>query len=286
MSDQTKTALTGLCDIFVGITAEGVEESAASSVGYGLTLAKTAGAHLTIQSAAWHWSSDRAWLGSFDDGFVAAEDRRLDRLAQAAAERAAGESAQAGVVCATETPRLAYPAIVERLVAHARLYDLTVLDAAPLSYASDRERIEQVLFGSGRPVIVVPPGRDAFSARRIVVAWDGSAPAARAINDALPFLRAAEAVEIACVVAKRELADHVAGAEIAPHLVRHGVAVTVNDLPPQGTIADTLLLAAGLFRADLLVVGAYGHSRLREQLFGGVTQSLLREASLPLLLSH
>lgn len=279
------STLTGIRDVLVGIATLDADEPAAS-VGYGLTLARAAGAHLTVQSTSWHLAGDDAWLGAFDDGFVAAEDRRLDALAAAAAERAAGDATQAGVVCATETPRLTYPEIVHRLVERARLFDLKVLDASPRVGDIDLERTEKVLFGSGRPVVVVPPGVSTFSAKRILVAWEGGTQAARAINDAMPFLRAAESVEVACVVGIQDMADTVAGAEIGPHLARHGVNVTVNDLPAYGRVEDILRNQAGLFRADLVVMGAYRHSRLREMVFGGVTRSLLRDCPMLLFLSH
>lgn len=277
--------LCGIRDILVGIAAVGDDQPCAS-VGYGLTLAKAAGAHLTVQSASWHLTGDDAWLGTFEDGWVAAEDRRLDAFATAVAERAAGDAAMAGVACSTQTPRLTYPEIVDRLVSQARLFDLTVLDAAPASYDVDRERIEKVLFGSGRPVLVVPPGHSAFAARHVMVAWDGSAQAARAVHDAMPFLQAAETIEVACVVGERDLPNNLAGAEIAPHLARHGAAVTVTDLPIWESVADTLRQTAGRGRADLMVLGAYGHSRLRERIFGGVTQALLRHCPVPMMLSH
>ena len=276
--------LTGIRDILVGVTADG--DGNASAVGYGLGLAKAAGAHLTVQSSSWHLAGDDAWLGAFEDGVVAGEDRRLDAIAAAWAERAAGDAAMAGVTCATETPRLSYMEVIERLVAEARLHDLAVLDGERSGYGFDLERIEKVLLGGGRPVIVVPSGTDTFSARRVLVAWDGGAQAARALNDAMPFLRAAEAVEVACVIDEGSIADTVAGAEVAPHLVRHGVDVTVDDLPARGRVADILLAKAGLFRADLVVMGAYGHSRMREAVFGGVTRSLLSGCPIPLLLSH
>ncbi|WP_210306549.1 universal stress protein [Methylorubrum rhodinum] len=147
------------------------------------------------------------------------------------------------------------------------MFHLTVLDASRPGGDIDLERAEKLLFGSGRPVAVVPPGVSIFSAKRILVAWDSGTQAARAINDAMPFLRAAEAVEVACVVGIRDMADTVAGAEIAPHLARHGVNVTVDDLPAYGRVEDILRNQAGLFRADLVVMGAYRHSRLREMVF-------------------
>ncbi len=190
------------------------------------------------------------------------------------------------MTCTTEAPALAYPDLIARLTARSRLADLTVLDAETREVDLDRDLIDGLLFGSGRPLIVVPPGRASFCARRVVVAWDGSAQAARAANDALPILRAAEAVEIVSVVGEKDLAVSVAGAEFAPHLARHGVRVSVNDLPVVDDVAEALRTEAGLFRADMLVMGAYRHSRLQEWFLGGVTQSLLARSPVPLFLAH
>jgi nucleotide-binding universal stress UspA family protein len=276
----------GIRDVLVGTAVEGEHEEASSAIGYGLTLAKAAGAHLTVQSASWRLSGDDAWLGDFDYEGVPVMDRRLDALARSIAERSAGDAAQAGVVCTTEAPSLPYPEIVSRLAGRARLHDLTVLDIGPRTYDLDREMIEKALFHSGRPVIAVPPGHDAFAARRIIVAWDGSAQAVRAANDALPFLRAAEAVEIVSVGTEAEIHATLPGAEFAPHLARHGVNVSVNDLPKGESVADTLRAQAGLFRADMIVMGAYRHSPTREFFFGGVTRSFLRGSPAPLLLAR
>ncbi|AWN42778.1 universal stress protein [Methylobacterium durans] len=286
MSNSSSSPLAAIRDVLVGTTVEGESDPTSSAIGYGLTLAKAAGAHLTVQSASWRLSGDDAWLGDFDNEGVAVIDRRLDEMARAVAGNTAGEAALAGVACTTETPSLPYPEVVSRLAALARLHDLTVLDAGPRTYDLDRETIEKALFLSGRPVIAVPPGHDAFAARRIIVAWDGSAQAARAANDALPFLRAAEAVEIVSCGDESEIHAEVPGAEFAPHLTRHGVNVSVNDLPKGRGIADTLRTQAGLFRADMIVMGAYRHSRAREFFFGGVTRSLLRVSPAPLFLSH
>jgi nucleotide-binding universal stress UspA family protein len=286
MSTNTSCLLTCIRDILVGTAVEGECEPASSAIGYGLTLAKAAGAHLTVQSASWRLSGGDTWLGEFDHAGDAVIDRRLDALARSIANSSAGDAAQAGVVCTTEAPSLPYPDIVSRLAAQARLHDLTVLDAGPRTYDLDREMIEKALFQSGRPVIAVPPGHAAFSARRIVVAWDGSAQAARAANDALPFLRAAEAVEIVSIGDEAAIQAEVPGAEFAPHLARHGVNVTVNDLPSGEGVADTLRNQAGLFRADMIVMGAYRHSPTRGYFFGGVTRSLLRESPAPLFLAR
>lgn len=286
MPKPQTAAPTGLRDILVGLTEEGRGDETASALSVGLSLAGLTGAHLTIQSAARHLTLVAGAGWGFVNDLVVEENRRLSARARAVAERAVTEAALEGVSCSIEVPALAYPELVGRLTARARLADLTVLDAEARELDLDRDLIDGVLFGSGRPLLVVPPGCDAFSARRILVAWDGSAQAARAANDALPFLRAAEAVEIVSVGDAAEIRDSVPGAEFAPHLARHGVNVTVNDLPVSGSIGDTLRSQAGLFRADMIVMGAYRHSRTRQFFFGGVTRGLLRNCPVPLFLSR
>ncbi|GJE80838.1 universal stress protein [Methylorubrum thiocyanatum] len=286
MPKPPTAAPTGLRDILVGLTEEGRGDETASALSVGLSLAGLTGAHLTIQSAARHLTLVAGAGWGFVNDLVVEENRRLSARARAVAERAVTEAALEGISCSIEVPALAYPELVGRLTARARLADLTVLDAEARELDLDRDLIDGVLFGSGRPLLVVPPGCDAFSARRILVAWDGSAQAARAANDALPFLRAAEAVEIVSVVGEKDLSTAVAGAEFAPHLARHGVNVSVNSVPVQGDAAQTLERQASLFGAEMLVMGAYRHSRLKEWLLGGVTHALLTRSPVPLLLAH
>lgn len=286
MSEIAPSPLAALRDILVGSTVESGYEKTSPAVGYGLGLARAAGAHLTVQSASWRLSSDEGWLADFDSKETTIVDRRLDALARAIAADAAGAAAMAGIVCTTETPSLSYPEIVNRLAERARLHDLTVLDAGQSSYDLDRETIETALRRSGRPVVAVPPGHARFSARRIVLAWDGSIQAVRAANDALPILRAAEAVEIVAVLDGAEAEASLPATAFAPHLARHGVTVSVATLPLSGSVADTLRAAAARFGAEMIVMGAYRHSRVREFFFGGVTRALLKSSPAPLFLSH
>lgn len=118
--------------------------------------------------ASWCHAGDDVWLG--DDDGVPLIDRRLDDLARSVAERIAGDAARASVVCTTEAPSLRYDSLMARFSTLARLHDLTILDAEPLAVLSDRDLIEAVLLVSGRPLIMVPLGRAAFWACRIVVA--------------------------------------------------------------------------------------------------------------------
>ena len=123
----------------------------------------------------------------------------------------------------------------------------------------------------------------------MLAAWDGSAPAARALGDALPLLRRAERVSLAVVDPER-LGGRVgeqAGADIAAHLARHGVKVEVQALPSgRLATADVLLDFAADTGADLLVMGGYGHSRLRELAFGGTTRDVLGRMTVPVLLAR
>ncbi|ABY31889.1 universal stress protein [Methylorubrum extorquens] len=286
MPKPPPVALTGIRDILVGLTEEGRGDETASALGIGLSLAGMAGAHLTVQSAARRLTVVGGSGWGFVNDLIAQENRRLSARARAIAERAATDATLEGVSCSIEASGLAYPELVGRLTARARLADLTILDAEAREVDLDRDVIDGVLFGSGRPLLVVPPGGDTFSARRIVIAWDGSARAARAANDALPFLRAAEAVEIVSVVGEKDLSTSVAGAEFAPHLARHGVNVSVTNVPVDGDAAETLRRQAGLLGAEMLVIGAYRHSRLKEWFLGGVTHALLTRCPVPLFLAH
>lgn len=278
--------LEAIKSILIGVTEEG-ESEVSSALAYGLSLAREAGAHVTVQAASLKLLVPHAFVSEFAAGLVAAENRRLHALATAVADAARGDAAASGVACTTEAPQLNYPDLIRSFTAFARVHDLTVLDAEPVALAVDRGLIDAVLTDSGRPLIVVPPGREAFGASRVVVAWDGSAKAARALSDALPFLQAAEAVDIVAVTGEKDLPEALPGSEVAPHLVRHGVKATVIDLPAEGgDVAETLRRHATLSGADMLVMGAFVHSRLREWVLGGTTQSLLKNSPVPLLLSY
>ncbi len=279
--------LQNVHSILIGLTEEGDAEEQSFALAYGLSLAREAGAHVTVQAASLKLVVTHAFISNFAEGLVAAENRRLDTLAHAVADLSQRAAAASGVACTTQAPHLTYPALIKSFTAQARTHDLTVLDAEPIALAVDRGLIEAVLTDSGRPLIIVPPGREAFAAGRIIVAWDGSAKAARALNDALPLLRAASQVELVSVTGEKDLAHTVPGAEIAPHLVRHGIKVNVLSLPAQdGDVAETLRNHAHLTRADMIVMGAYVHSRLRQMILGGTTQSLLKNTPVPLFLSY
>ncbi len=177
----------------------------------------------------------------------------------------------------------------ELLVAHARVHDLTLLPLAgpggPLA-----ELAEQVVFGAGRPVLLLPP-RDppgpGLVGAPAVVAWDRSRPAARAVADALPLLAHAASVHVVTVTEDKPLPAPAEPAGLVRNLARHGIAATHDTVPRGGRpVGEALATAAAERGAGLLVMGAFGHSRVRDFILGGATQALLRAPPLPILLSH
>jgi nucleotide-binding universal stress UspA family protein len=176
---------------------------------------------------------------------------------------------------------------------HARYADLTILgqlDPDSGKPETFRPRPEQVTLASGRPILVVPyAGNFPSLGRRVLIGWNASQEAARAVSDAMPLLTAAEIVTVLTVDPREGPRAHgeLPGADISLHLARHGVKAEIErtvsgDLP----VGEVLLSRAADLGADLLVMGAYGHSRARELLLGGATRSLLRSMTLPVLMSH
>lgn len=147
---------------------------------------------------------------------------------------------------------------------------------------------ESLVLSSGRPIILFPPRGTVSEIRRIVVAWNTTRESVRAAADALPLLTRAEAVEV--LVADHERYPRHGqepGADIARHLARHGARVEVRRVSSGGQDVGRLLLSqTANFRADLLVMGAYGHSQVREWVFGGVTRTVLYQATIPVLMSR
>ena len=171
----------------------------------------------------------------------------------------------------------------------ARRFDLAIVGQCDPEANSIEEIIaESTLFESGRPMIVVPYiQKGPLKLDLVMVCWDGSQPAARAIADAMPFLEKAKRVELVIVTNDSGKEDEIEGADMGQHLARHGLDVEVKRINSGGIdVADALLSHAADSGADFIVMGGYGHSRLREFILGGVTQSMLRSLTVPALLSH
>ena len=170
----------------------------------------------------------------------------------------------------------------------ARTFDLSVVGQAEPKSMRDDLMIEGALFDSGRPVLVVPYiQRAGLKLDRVMVCWDGSRNAARAINDAMPFLSRAKAVDVVTIDAGKDRSGEIKGVDIAQHLARHGLNVELRRINAGDVdVANVILSDAADRDADFIVMGGYGHSRLREFVLGGATRGILSSMTVPTLMSH
>jgi nucleotide-binding universal stress UspA family protein len=170
----------------------------------------------------------------------------------------------------------------------ARRFDLAVVgQAEPETKMVEENIIEAALFDSGGPVIIVPYiQRAPLRLDHIMVCWDGSRAAARAIRDAIPFLRRAGRIEVVNVTNEGKQ-DQIESADLGAHLAHHGLNAVIKRIPLGDVdVAAVLLSHAADEGVDFIVMGGYGHSRLREFVLGGVTRSMLRTMTVPVLMSH
>jgi nucleotide-binding universal stress UspA family protein len=174
---------------------------------------------------------------------------------------------------------------------HARYADLVVAsqggDDAEASVGIG-DLVETTVMGAGRPALAVPrQGKVLTLGERVLVAWSRTREATRALHVALPILVRAKSVTVMEVNPRRGETPHIAGADVAAHLARHGVKVEVSSMAAGDMeVAEAILSRVTDLGADLVVMGAYGHSRVREFVFGGVTLHMLRNMTVPVLMSH
>jgi nucleotide-binding universal stress UspA family protein len=222
----------------------------------------------------------------------------LDMLRQQSQERAEAvlarftEAAKRNQISfESRTDRVLYTAIAEALATHTRYADVVILGQAdPEDTVLPRYLPEEVTLASGRPTLVIPYiGPQATLGQRVTVAWDASREAARAVNDALPILTRAQAVNVVAVNPREKPFGHgeQPGADIAVHLARHGIKVEVQRIESRDVdVANIILSHVADQSSDLLVMGAYGHSRLRELVLGGVTRTILHDMTVPVFMAH
>ncbi|HET9845947.1 MAG TPA: universal stress protein [Nitrospira sp.] len=179
----------------------------------------------------------------------------------------------------------------DAVIEHSRQSDLVVVNqtSAESDSGIEVDFTERVVMECGRPVLMVPAwGNFADCGRHILVGWKQSREAARATFDALSLLRRANTVHIALVESdgSGEEREDVHETELADALARHGANVRIERLRTSIDVGNALLSHASDIGADLLVMGAYGHSRMREHVFGGATRTVLQSMTVPVLMSH
>lgn len=174
----------------------------------------------------------------------------------------------------------------ENIVAqHGRLFDLVAIASpALLPDGVVPDVFEAALFRSGRPVLIAPDAVPGPVGKNVVLAWSGAREAARVLSETLPILKDADQVTV--LTCRDSAPDAVNPEDVVKNLARHGVDATAKAVEKTGTVGETILGQCTALEADLLVMGGYGHSRLREFVLGGVTRSMIHDAKLPIIMAH
>jgi nucleotide-binding universal stress UspA family protein len=222
------------------------------------------------------------------------EKEALERAAlskQAAEGLAAslGQSLQQGGVSRGKGLSIGYSEVVgaepEEIRKEAPYHDLLIMDRPDLENdAYSSIAVEAALMETGRPLLLCPPGGISEALKHVAIGWDGSKTATHALAAAIPLLEKAEKISILTI---DEPKKHAEPERLAAYLARHGITAAAEHLPSEGIDPGYALLENAATRgAHLLVMGGYGRSRLREFIFGGATENVLRSAGIPVLLAH
>lgn len=274
-----------LKDIVVHIP---VERPAEPVIDCALSVASMFGAHLDGVVCAYQTINPAMAVGPTAAAFALPTEYNTDpQLANSRLDQFVATAAQAGIPagrgCVSDTPFLANRALAEV----SRLYDLAIVAQADSSRPThDGALPEAVLFGSGRQMLLVPYIHSGpLKTARALICWDGSSQAARAVHDALPFLERAQIIDVVSVngSAPRESS----AATLISHLARRGLSAHLRQAVAESSnIHNVVLSLAADLGSDFLVMGGYGHSRLREIVLGGVTRGMLESLTIPALISH
>jgi nucleotide-binding universal stress UspA family protein len=259
------------------------------AVDYAVSIAETFDAHLCGVAFSYEPVVPPSIMGGIPADVI---DAQWAASAQAADAAIAGFEAAAkreGIVAEHRKLEASLGGAGDLFGRLARRFDLSVVGQAEPKHGPAQDLvIEGALFGSGRPVIVVPYiQKGGLKLDRVLICWDGSRPAARAIGDAMPFLARAAAIDVVIVASGREKSDEIPGVDMGEHLARHALKIEVKRLVSGDLdVANTILSYAADSGADLIVMGGFGHSRLREFVLGGVTRGILGSMTVPALMSH
>jgi nucleotide-binding universal stress UspA family protein len=273
-------------DILVTLTSY-PEPTPLSVVDDAVSVASALGAHITALSCEMHVEVPGHFISGAAvglPGIIAGEAGKSRKNAQdllAAFEAATANSGVSGESILEKCKSFEVP---DLLVDYARLRDLTIMPES-----RDRWYAEAVIFGSGRPTLILPekPRSSPFKLGTVAVAWDFSRAAARAVSDAIPLLEKAKRVRVVTVLNEKHLDHKHSAEELSKNLSRHGIDIVLDRVDAKGRpIGDVLEAYVASHATDLLVMGAFGHSRLRELVLGGATRSLLSKPPLPILFSH
>lgn len=230
-----------------------------------------------------------AVMGGIPPEFIEAQRTEADKNAKGAVARFEAAAKRAGLSAESRIISASVSGASEYFARIGRRFDIVVVGQDdPDDNFQDAIVDETALFESGRPVIFVPfIHKSGAKLDRVMVCWDGGRAATRAIADSMPLLMKAKSVEIVMIASKAASGDEIAGADLGQHLARHGLKVDVKRITsPDIDVASTILSYAADSSADMIVMGGYGHSRLREFILGGATRGILGSMTVPVLMSH
>jgi nucleotide-binding universal stress UspA family protein len=256
---------------------------------FAISLAETFDAHVLGVAFAYDPIFLGSDMGGFPPEFIDSQRAESDKKSRMAVARFELTAKRAGLTAESRTFSDSIPGASGRFARMTRRFDLAVVGQPEREKLMPEESVnEAVLFESGRPVIVIPYiQKQGLKLDRVMVCWDGSRAATRAIADAMPLLQKAKQVDIVMVATHRAKSDEIPGADLGQHLARHGLKVDVKSMvSPDINVASTVLSYAADSSADMIVMGGYGHSRLREFVLGGVTRGILSAMTVPTLMSH
>jgi len=269
-----------LVNLSYGTSQDGVSN-------YALSVAETFGAHIVGTAFAYPEMASGVGLSV---NFIRAQQAEAQERAESVAAAFDEATRRAGVSAETRTIKAAIGDVPTQFAHIARRFDLSVIG----QFERDRDHptrnivIEAALFESGRPVLIVPfIQKDRLKLDHVMVCWDGSRAATRAVADAMPFLTRSGKASIVVADTQSAKSADLPGKDIATHLTRHGVNVTIERIPVSKIdVSNTILSYAADTDPDLIVMGGYGHSRLREFILGGTTRGMLASMTKPTLMSH
>ncbi len=275
-----------LKDLVVNLSVGTPRDPAAD---YAISIAQAFDAHVAGLAFAYEPVVPVSVLGGVASDFIDAQRTESQKAAKAAIARFDAAAKRNGLSAETRMLTATIAEATDSFARIARRFDLSVIaQPEPGKAAPEELLMEGVLFSAGRPAIVVPYiQKGGLKLDCVICCWDGSRTSARAIADAMPFLEKAKDIDLLIVTTKKIKADEVTGADMGEHLARHGLKVEVKRLTsPDVDIADTILSYAADRSADFIVMGGYGHSRLREFVLGGTTRGILQTMTVPTLMSH
>ena len=274
-----------LKDVVVNLSGRASLDFAAD---YAISIAATFGAHVTGIAFLYEPVIPDGTLGGVPVDLIELQREENSKIARDAISQFEAGVKKSGVAAETRQLDATFGGAATLFAQIARRFDISVVGQAQREQgATDELIIEGALFESGRPVIVVPYiQKSGLTLERVLVCWDGGRTAARAVADAMPFLTRAKAVDLV-IVAEERKNDEVTGVRMSEHLARHGATVSVKRIAKGDlSVQDAILSYAADSSADFMVMGGYGHSRLREFILGGVTRSILNSMTVPVLMSH